>query len=219
MLFLPLPTVLAYAGIALVFVLAPGMATAVVLRNTAEGGRRAGLLTALGIAVGNTAWAAAAGLGLGLLLRQSPDSLNALRIAGAACLAWLGFRSVRRAFEVRSRQSAGPAAAAHRRPPRATVMFGEGAVTNLLNPSLPVFYAATVPQFIAADAPFAPAFALLAGLHVAMALCCHSAYALAFHRVATSLESRGLVWTLHAVTGAALLALAASAARASHWNP
>jgi threonine/homoserine/homoserine lactone efflux protein len=206
---LPLSTVLAYAGIAGLLVLAPGMSTAVVLRNTAEGGRRAGLLTALGIAVGNATWATAAGLGLGLVLRQSPGALNALRLAGAVFLAWLGLRSLKRAFDLRRGRGSAAAPPAHSRIPSMSAMFGEGAITNLLNPSIPVFYAATVPQFIGPGTAFVPAFLLLSGLHVTMALTCHSAYAIAFGGLATALESRGRAWLLHAATGAALLLLAA----------
>ncbi len=205
---LPLSTVLAYAGLAALFVLAPGMSTAVVLRNTAEGGRRAGLLTAFGIAAGNATWAAAAGLGLGLVLRQSPGALDALRVIGAVFLTWLGVRSLRRAVDLRRGRAGAAAAPAHARIPSASAMFGEGTVTNLLNPSIPVFYAATVPQFIGPGTSFVPAFLLLSGLHVTMALACHSAYAMAFGGLATALESRGRAWLLHAATGAALLLLA-----------
>lgn len=213
---LPLPpaSIVAFSGVAALLVLAPGMSTAVVLRNTAEGGKRAGLATALGIALGNTAWAVAAGAGLGVILSRAPGALDLIRVAGGLCLTWLGARSLGRAWALKSGQanrSAEPAP--HTRAPAAGTMMGEGAVTNLLNPSIPVFYAATVPQFIGATDSFAAGFFLLGAIHVSMAFACHSFYAVAFGQVATALADRGRAWVLHAATGAALIALAALSVR------
>jgi threonine/homoserine/homoserine lactone efflux protein len=209
---LPLPTasLVAFVGLAALLVATPGMSTAVVLRNTAEGGRRAGVTTALGIALGNATWATAAGLGLGALLHQWPGALEALRMLGAVCLTWLGVNSLRRAWQLRRDPGDDARQAAHARTTTRLVLFGEGTVTNLLNPSIPVFYLASVPQFIGKGDRFAAAFALLGGIHVTMALACHSAYAVAFGRVARALAARGRAWVLHTVTGAALIALAAA---------
>ena len=67
------------------------------MRNTLEGGRRAGYLTALGAALANTIIAIACGLGLSVLLSVWPGSLDAIRIGGALFLAWLGATSLYRA--------------------------------------------------------------------------------------------------------------------------
>lgn len=214
MLPLPAASIVAFTGLAALFVLAPGMSTAVVLRNTAEGGKRAGLATALGIALGNTAWAIAAGTGLGVILRNAPGALDVIRVVGAVCLTWLGAQSLHRAWALRTdRTGNGDGPAPHTGTPGTGTMMGEGAVTNLLNPSIPVFYAATVPQFIGAGDRFAVAFFLLGAIHVSMALTCHSLYAVAFGRLATALAARGRAWALHAATGAALIALAVLSVR------
>ena len=214
MLPLPAASIVAFAALAALFVLAPGMSTAVVLRNTAEGGRRAGLATALGIALGNAVWAVAAGAGLGVILRNAPGALDVIRVTGAVCLTWLGAQSLRRAWVLGSeRPASGDGPAPHTGTPGTRTMLGEGAVTNLLNPSIPVFYAATVPQFIGAGDRFATGFFLLGAIHVSMALTCHSLYAVAFGKVATALAARGRAWVLHAATGAALIALAALSVR------
>lgn len=198
-----------YVGVTALLVLAPGMGTAVVMRNASEGGHRAGLITAAGVAVGNATWGLAAGLGLGLLIGRMPGALDVLRGAGAACLVWLGWKSLRRAWQVAREGDGGMVTLpAHARRARALAMFGEGAVTNLLNPSIPVFYIATVPQFVRPGPWFTVAFIGLSAIHVGMALACHSTYALAFGRLANALSSRGRAWVLHAVTGAALVGLA-----------
>jgi hypothetical protein len=89
---------LAFVTFTAVLVVTPGSTTAVVVRNTLEGGRRAGYLTALGAAIANTTIAIACGLGLSLLLAVWPGSLTAIKIGGAVFLAWLGISSLYRAF-------------------------------------------------------------------------------------------------------------------------
>jgi threonine/homoserine/homoserine lactone efflux protein len=189
MLPLPLTSIIAFTGITAVLVLTPGMSTALVFRNTADGGPRAGVVTAFGIAIGNATWALATGLGLAVLLGRVPGALGIIRIIGVALLAWLGAASLRRAWTVRrSPAESGPAL----QPARAhSTHLWEGALTNLLNPSILVYYVATLPQFIGRSARFATAFALLSAIHVLMALVCHCAWAVAF-----------------AMTGAALIGLA-----------
>jgi threonine/homoserine/homoserine lactone efflux protein len=200
----------AYVGITALLVLTPGMTTALVLRNTAEGGRRAGLLTALGVALGNSAWAVAAVVGMAALLTRQPGALTATRLAGVACLTWLGVRSVRRAWSIRCSPAGadGVLPPTLRRAPRDGTMVTEGMVTNVLNPSIPAFYLGTVTQFVAPGPGFVSTMALLGSIHVSMAFVCHSAYSIAFGRVAVAIASRGREWMLHAVTGLALIALA-----------
>ena len=65
-----------------------------VVRNTLEGGRRAGYLTALGAACANTFVAIACGLGLSMLIAAWPASLDAIKICGALFLSWLGVSSL-----------------------------------------------------------------------------------------------------------------------------
>ena len=76
---------LAFFTFTFVLVVTPGSTTAVVVRNTLEGGRRAGYLTALGAALANSTIAIACGLGLSVLISVWPGSLEAIRIAVEAC--------------------------------------------------------------------------------------------------------------------------------------
>lgn len=194
----------AYLVVAGLIVVTPGMSTALVLRNTAEGGRLAGLLSALGISVANFLWATAAMLGLAALLRQSPGALGTIRIAGALAMGWLGARSLVSGIQGWRAGVTPPPA-----PARSGVPFAQGVMTNLVNPVVPVVYVSTVPQFVAPGAPFAQAFAVLAGVHIVMALSCHSAYAVTVGQVAGALTARGRGWVLQGATGLALLALGA----------
>lgn len=196
-----------YLALTCLLVITPGATTAVVVRNTLAGGRRAGLVAALGAAVGNSTHAALAGVGVALLVARQPDVLTAIRVAGAAYLAYLGATTLWRA--ARFPDGGVPAPDAVAVPAARDVhSFGEGVTVNLLNPAIVVFYLAVVPSFVPAGAP-AWWFAALAVCHVGMALACHTAWALGFDRLRAVFHAPTARRALQAGTGAALVALAA----------
>ncbi|MCC7177400.1 MAG: LysE family translocator [Acidobacteria bacterium] len=197
----------AYLAVTAIFVLTPGSTTAVVVKNTLQGGHRAGLATALGAALANSTHATLAGLGLWVLVGRWPAALDAIRLGGAAYLAWLGLKSLARAWPHRAaapaRAMGGTAGAIAHRP-----SFMEGLTLNLLNPAVVSFYVAVVPTFVP-EPPPRFYFAALASAHVSMALACHSAWSTAFH-VLRRIFARPLVRIgFELATAAALLWLAA----------
>lgn len=133
--------------------LTPGADLLYVASHTATGGRRAGLLAALGIGAGCLLHVTLAALGLSALLATSDLAFAVLKWAGAAYLVWMGVGLLR----------AGPAAqaaAAGAQPARG--VFWRGVLTNALNPKVALFFLAFLPQFIEPQAPHrALAFALL----------------------------------------------------------
>lgn len=179
------------------------------MRNTLEGGRRAGYVTALGAALANTIIAVACGLGLSVLIAVWPGSLEAIKIAGALFLSWLGLSSLYRAATREDggiRLSLDPGAAPARS--HGGAYFGDGLGINLLSPVIISFYLSVVPAFIPAGASRLY-YSFLATTHVGLALACHSMWA-----TALDLMRRWFVapWTrraLQAGTGIALIALAA----------
>jgi len=137
--------------------LTPGVDMALVLRSSAAQGLRAGAAAALGVGAGCWVHTLAAALGLSALLAGSAAAFSALRWVGAAYLVWLGLGMLR------SRPAA-PGAGA----PAATAtpwhrLFGQGFLTNALNPKVALFFLAFVPQFITADAPDKPRAFLVLG--------------------------------------------------------
>jgi len=178
------------------------------VRNTLEGGRRAGYLTALGAALANTIIAISCGLGLSVLLAVWPGSIDVIHIGGALFLAWLGVASLYRAFRLADGgirltvdPNAGPARS------HAAAYVGDGLGINLLSPVIISFYLSVVPTFIPASASRLY-YSGLAATHVGLALLCHSMWA-----TALDLMRRWFVapWTrraLQAGTGLALIALA-----------
>jgi threonine/homoserine/homoserine lactone efflux protein len=119
---------------------APGPDMLYVIARSAGQGRKAGIVSALGIGAGCFFHIFAVALGLAEVLRAVPVAYEVLRYAGAAYLVWIGMRMLL------SRPNAeGPtvlAAASLRR------IFIQGAVNNILNPKVALFFLAFLPQFI-----------------------------------------------------------------------
>lgn len=153
------------------FILAviPGPAVAYIVTRTLSQGRRAGLASVLGIALGNLGNAAAAAIGLAAVLAASSTVFAAVRWAGAAYLAFLGIRALR------TRRSEAAASAALTSPRR---VFRDGFVVALLNPKTALFFAALLPQFIDPEVPALGQGAGLAGVFILMAVCTDTMYVL-----------------------------------------
>lgn len=196
-----------YLSLTFALVIAPGATTAVVVRNTLDAGWRGGCWAAAGAALGNSTHAAAAGLGLAVVLTRSPRLFTALKIAGGCYLLWLAFTSARRLF----RHEAVPASEAiltAARTGHAHRAWREGLSVNLLNPAIATFYLAVVPAFIPADAPPAH-YIWLAATHVGIALCVHTLWALSLDRLRHVLTRPSARLVLEAITAVALGVIAA----------
>jgi threonine/homoserine/homoserine lactone efflux protein len=85
---------LAFLGVSAVVIVTPGQDTALTIRNTLLGGRRAGTSTALGVSAGQAVWALATSAGVAALLRASEPAFLTIKLAGAAYLVWLGLRTI-----------------------------------------------------------------------------------------------------------------------------
>jgi threonine/homoserine/homoserine lactone efflux protein len=195
----------AFAAITVPLVATPGASTAVVLRNALAGGVRSGVATAIGANTGSICYGLLVAFGVSVAMQRWPSVWIALRVAGTAYLAWLGLRSLVRAWTYR--QPAAGVVAAGECPPLSRSV-GEGFVTNVLNPSLATFYLLILPQFIPRGAPFAASALTLTAIHVGLALTWHTVWAAAGGTLAEALGRTRPRRLLEAVSGAALLALA-----------
>ena len=197
-----------FIAVTVPLVATPGASTAVVLRNSVAGGTRAGVLTAVGCNTGNLAYGLLTAVGVGVALQRWPSVWLLLRVAGVLYLAWLGLRSLWRA--VRAPQAAARRADTPDTDPMRRVL--SGFLTNVLNPSLAAFYLVVLPQFIPRGAPFARSAVTLTAIHVTMAFTWHCVWAVAGATLARVLASGAPRRTLDAITGIALLWLAAKLA-------
>ncbi|MFJ9682115.1 LysE family translocator [Streptomyces sp. NPDC101194] len=154
--------------------LTPGLDTALVLRTSALGRRKRALGVVLGIQSGTLAWGALTSLGVTALLTASHMAYEALRYAGAAYLLWMGGRlivdTLRGRHTEEEEQGSEARAAGPHGTDSLTAGWRQGALTNLLNPKMGVFYVAVLPQFIPAGAPHFATGLLLTGVHIALGL-------------------------------------------------
>jgi threonine/homoserine/homoserine lactone efflux protein len=153
---------LLFVAASLVLIVTPGQDMILVMSRSIAQGAGAGLATAAGVCSGLLVHTAVAALGLGALIRTSEWLYLGLQIIGALYLARLGLQLLRA-----PQQPLALGAGGLRRPGR---LFLDGALSNICNPKIAVFYLAFLPQFVAPGASHAMlslfalgiAFALLA---------------------------------------------------------
>ncbi len=139
MLIAPSSLVLFMTG-AMLLLLVPGPAVLYITSRSIGLGRAAGLVSAMGIAVGTLFHVAAATLGLSALLVSSATAFQFVKYAGAAYLIYLGIRTLRGGDTAMLDASNG------RR--NLGSIFGQGVLVNLLNPKTALFFLAFLPQFV-----------------------------------------------------------------------
>ncbi|SEL92515.1 LysE family translocator [Halomonas daqiaonensis] len=147
--------------------MSPGVDTLLVIRNTARGGVRDGVVTSLAICCGLFVHATVSALGISLILLQSAWAFGLLKLAGAAYLVWLGMNSLRAARRGRGLPVGGVQAVRQAVPLWRPLR--EGLLSNVLNPKTVVFYMAFLPQFIAPGDPALAKSLWLAGVHFVVA--------------------------------------------------
>jgi threonine/homoserine/homoserine lactone efflux protein len=83
-------SLLAFLGVSTIVIVTPGQDTALTIRNTLMGARRAGVFTALGVSVGNATWTLATAVGIAALLAASEPAFLAVKARGLRIprLAW-----------------------------------------------------------------------------------------------------------------------------------
>lgn len=143
---------------ALIVCLAPGIGVIYTLSTALGGGARRGLLAALGCTLVTGLHLLAALAGLAALLHTSALAFQAVKFAGVAYLLWMAWTTLRGkgSLDVRADGSAVRTSAL-------TIVW-RGVLLNLLNPKLPIFFVAFLPQFIPAGAENTTALMVELGL-------------------------------------------------------
>lgn len=194
---------LAFLGVSALVIVTPGQDTALTIRSTLLGGRRAGVLTALGVASGQAVWTLAASAGITALLLASEPAFLAVKLAGAAYLVFLGGQLLVRALHgtglggqaVRARGTLRPATA-----------YRQGVISNLGNPKMAVFFTSLLPQFASASGPRFAGFLVLGLVFCGMTAAWLTAYAFAVARARGVFERPRLRRVIDGITGAVLVA-------------
>ena len=175
----PLLSVFLLASLVLAVTPGPGVFY-IVTRSLAQG-RRAGLASVAGVAVGNLVNAIGAAVGLAALFAISSLAFSVVKYTGAAYLIYLGFQALRI-----SQVSAAATISAT----SLSRIFRDGCLVAMLNPKTALFFAAFLPQFMTASSPAMPQSVALGSLFVAIAVMTDTAYVLAAGIVAPLLSRR-----------------------------
>lgn len=161
--------------------IAPGPDSLLIMSRSASQGIKAGLAATLGIGAGTCLHIIAAAFGISALLATSAEAFFVVKMLGALYLCYLGVQMLRSREATQSNSRASDAAQGDSASLDSTVavdvdaqqanqiaitpsntatarpaygqIFCQGAITNLLNPKVALFFLAFVPQFIASDAP------------------------------------------------------------------
>lgn len=170
---MPAPTTLAVFSLAALALLAvPGPSVLYIVTQSIRDGRRAGLVSMLGIQTGALVHVTAAALGLSALLASSATAFDAVKYAGAAYLVFIGVR------RLLGRDEAGVSEPGGRTELRR--LYRQGIVVNVLNPKTALFFLALLPQFVSpSKGPVVTQVLVLGLVFIALALVSDGLWALA----------------------------------------
>ena len=162
-------TLLLFTAAAMALIVVPGPAVLYIVGQSVDGGRRAGLFSALGIATGGLVHVLAAAIGLSAFVLSSATAFSVVKYAGAAYLVFLGIRRLLERDEAR----------VELRERGLRRIYGQGVVVNVLNPKTALFFFAFLPQFVDVAAGHVTLQLVIFGLlFVVLALLSDSAWAL-----------------------------------------
>jgi threonine/homoserine/homoserine lactone efflux protein len=129
---------------ALLLAVAPGPGMLYVLARSLAGGKREGVLSAIGTFLGGMVHVLAAGLGVSVILARSALAFSTVKYLGSAYLCFLGVRMIleARRTEAVPTNDLPPTRASERNP------LWQGVATELLNPKTALFFLSFIPQFV-----------------------------------------------------------------------
>jgi threonine/homoserine/homoserine lactone efflux protein len=133
------PTFLVFLTAAILLAIAPGPGMLYVLSRSLAGGKREGVLSALGTFAGGMVHVLAAAAGISVILAKSALAFSAVRYAGAAYLCYLGIKMI---MQARRDDAFDLPIAAARNP------LWQGVATEVLNPKTALFFLSFIPQFV-----------------------------------------------------------------------
>ncbi|MDF2510054.1 MAG: lysine transporter LysE [Microbacterium sp.] len=169
---IPLDSLVAFAVASVVIIVIPGPSVLFVIGRSLSLGRRAGVLSVVGNALGTVPAVLAVAFGVGAIVASSVVAFTVIKIVGAAYLVWLGVQAIRHRHD--------HAPEADRVPSSAATLLRQGFIVGLTNPKTIAFFVAVLPQFVVPSAGPVWTQLLLLGLTFqTLALICDSVWALA----------------------------------------
>lgn len=201
-----LPFLIACTAVAAV----PGQSTALIIRQSIRGGKRAGVATVLGNESGVFVWGCAAAFGFTALLAASQLAYDGMRVVGACVLVWFGVQSFRSARKMKHEDAAQEPdemdGDARTRSPLWS--YRAGLLTNLANPKAAIFAMSFLPQFVPAHASKLPVMILLAATWAVYEVFYYSLYVWCVQRLRSFFSRRKVRRRMEQISGTVMLGLA-----------
>jgi len=197
---------LPFLALALLVIVTPGPDMTLVTRNALKAGRKSALVTSLGIVSGLLVWTAAAAIGIAALLEANAFAFTVVKLAGASYLGYLGLRALFStwrdgALKVETPQS-------HLAIARVNSPYGQGLLSNILNPKIAIFFTSLIPQFIVPGNSSVAVDSLeLAGIFAVMGLGWLTAFSIFVSTAGNLIRLPRVKKTLDTITGAVLIGL------------
>ncbi|BDP41666.1 RhtB family transporter [Deinococcus aetherius] len=208
---MPDPSTLAlFVVAALALLLVPGPSVLYIVARSLHQGRRAGLVSALGVQTGGLVHVLAAAVGLSALVLSSALLFSLVKYLGAVYLVFLGVRTLLGPEETHAVQMPTPK--------HLSQVFWQGALVNALNPKTALFFLAFLPQFIRPErGPVAVQTLILGALFLLLATLSDGMYALLAGTVGKRLQgNRVFARRQKYVTGGVYIALGIGTATVGH---
>ncbi len=149
-------TVLCFLGASVALTVAPGPDNTFIIAQGISRGRKAAIITALGMCSGISIHTTAAALGISALLYSSATAFQAVKYAGAAYLLYLAWKSLHEHSIALPQTNSSPGAF--------WVLFRRGFLMNVINPKVALFFLAFLPQFVVPGSAAAPVQMFFFGL-------------------------------------------------------
>ena len=205
--------------IAMTFVVSatPGPNMLLIMSVSARRGVRASVIAMLGCMTALLAMMSISAAGMGAVLQSSPKVFEALRLAGAVYLAYLGIKVWRTPVQDASTALAADGAVQAAVPAIKTgAIYREAFLVAASNPKAILFAAAFFPQFIHSDSPQLPQFAILLATFTVIEVTWYFVYAVSGKRLSVYLQRASVMKIFNRITGGVFVSFAALMATAKN---
>lgn len=128
-----------FLGLSWILIITPGPDLIYVLTKGISTGRKAGIISAIGVTLGILVHTIFAALGLSIILKTSAFAFTSVKLIGAGYLIYLGLKSLlsKSEFKISKEKKIS-----------GKKIFTQGLISNTLNPKVALFFMAFLPQFI-----------------------------------------------------------------------
>ncbi len=184
----------------------PGVDTMLIIRNSARGGWKDGVVSSFGICSGLFIHAGISALGISIILMQTAWAFSGLKLMGACYLIWLGisnWKSILQKKQLIVKDNLSTEGSSF----KCMRSLREGFLSNVLNPKTAIFYMAFFPQFINPSQSAVVQSLILAGFHFIIAMIWQSFLALSINKAKNWLQQPRVNQIFGGLTGSVMIFL------------